>query len=113
MWVTDVARAVTWYTEKLGCELTHHEESECGGFAIAARDGLEFHLEVCACDDQRHTGNSFVEIEVDNAVILYEEYQAAGVTIERELKHQDWGSSNFKVTDPDGNWILFTSDTPE
>ena len=112
MWVTDVPRAVEYYSKKLGCELVYQED-DCSDFAIVARDQIQFHIQICACDDGRHTGNTFIEVEVNDAVALHDELQSAGAIIERELKHQDWGSSDFKVADPDGNWILFTSDTPD
>ena len=111
IWVTDVSKAIDFYTRKMGFELTFKldEDGPCS-FAIVERDGIEFHLEVCACKDGRHTGNAFVEVLVEDVEQLYQDLKTSGVEIVRELCEQDWGQTDFKAADPDGNWVLFSSD---
>ena len=111
VWVTDVPQAIEYYMEKMGFDLAF----ECGDddtitFAIVERDGFEFHLQICICDDGRHAGNTFFEVRVEDVEGLFEEFKASGVEMVRDLKQQEWGQSDFKIADPDGNWILFASD---
>lgn len=102
--VKDVGEAVKFYPKKMGFEIEYVEE-DC--FAMIDRDGVTLHLIVCSCDDSRHTGQSFFQVNVDNIEDLFQEYQAAGVEFVWELTLQAWGQKNFKVTDPDGNWMMF------
>jgi len=63
MWVSDVARPLEYYTRKLGFNRGYTCESDgVVDFAIVERDGIELHLQVCVCEDRRHTGNTFLEI---------------------------------------------------
>ena len=110
IWVRDVPQALEFYTSKLGFEETYSEEDADGvvEFAVVVRGGVEFHLQVCVCDDQRHTGNTFLEVDVDDVAAIAEEYEAAGVEFVSCLTEEDWGKC-CKITDPDGNWIMFSS----
>ena len=110
MWVTDVPRAFEYYSQKLGMreQYSEHDDDGAVSFVIVERDGLEFHLQKCLCDDGRHTGNTFIEVVVDDVQALAREYESSGAEFESELSVKDWGS-NCKVTDPDGNWIMFTT----
>ena len=109
IWVTSVPAAIEFYTKKLGFELgyTCDDDGEVD-FAIVSRDGIDLHLQVCICEDGRHTGNTFQEIEVAAGLDdLCEEFDRAGVEFERCLSEEDWGRC-FKISDPDGNWLMFT-----
>lgn len=109
IWVTSVPAAIDFYSKKLGFEpgYTCEEDGEVN-FAIVSRDGIDLHLQVCVCDDGRHTGNTFQEIEVAEGLDeLCDEYSKVDVEFVGCLCEEDWGRS-FKITDPDGNWLLFT-----
>ncbi|MBM80482.1 MAG: hypothetical protein CMJ78_07805 [Planctomycetaceae bacterium] len=111
MWVTNVAASLEFYTKKLGFEETYSTTCEDDGainFAVVQRDDIELHLEVCACGDGRHTGNTFIEVIVDDVLELCRECESAGVEFVTTYTEYDWGSK-AKITDPDGNWIMFTS----
>ena len=109
VWVTDVPAAIRFYTGKLGFteEFTCDNDEGEADFAVVERDGIQFHLQKCVCDDGRHTGNTFVEVVVDDVANIAAEYDAAGGEFVRCVTEEDWGTS-CKITDPDGNWILFT-----
>lgn len=108
MWVSDVPKSLKYYTKKLGFSQGYTCETDgVMDFAIVERDGIELHLQVCACEDGRHTGNTFLEIQVNNIDSISNEYTAADVNFVKCLTEEDWGKS-FKIADPDGNWILFT-----
>jgi catechol 2,3-dioxygenase-like lactoylglutathione lyase family enzyme len=109
MWVSSVPAAIEFYSKNLGFEpgFTCEEDGEVT-FAIVSRDGIELHLRVCICEDGRHTGNTFLGIEVaDGIKLLCDEYSAADVEFVRCLTEEDWGKS-FTIADPDKNWLLFT-----
>ena len=52
-------------------------------------------------------GSGSVYIAVDNADELYERARAAGATITRELRDEDYGSRGFTCRDPEGVYWSF------
>lgn len=64
---------------------------------------LSFYTEKLGCTEEFACPND--EGETDAAIAA--EYEAAGVEFVRNLTEQDWGTS-CKITDPDGNWIMFS-----
>lgn len=109
VFVADVASAVIFYTEKLGFDLWFEEKSEGCRFASIGIDSVEVHIMECICDDQRHVGQQFFEIRVQNIEAYYEQLKSHGVEFRNELAEQDWGQSTFKIEDPECNWIYFAS----
>lgn len=102
--VSDVGASVEYYCDKLGFNLVFAE----GDFAIVRRGATELHLIICECEDRRHQGNSFISVRVASAKDLCWSLQQTDVKIARELVEQPWGETNFKVEDPDGNWLMFS-----
>ncbi len=120
--VRDVAAAVTFYADKLGFHVLHHD----GGFAVLGRDDAVLHLWESGDESwQTRTGagkpvrsgaESFLagtascRIEVTDVDALYAEMQAAGVLhrVSRGgVDDTDFGTREFSVLDLDGNLIGF------
>jgi uncharacterized glyoxalase superfamily protein PhnB len=70
---------------------------------------VEVHIMQCVCDDQRHVGQQFFEIRVENIEAYYEQLKSRDVEFQNELAEQQWGQTTFKLADPEGNWIYFAS----
>ena len=120
--VRDVAAAVTFYAEKLGFHVLHHD----GGFAVLRRDDSVLHLWESGDESwQSRTGagkpvrsgaESFLagtascRIEVTDVDALYAEMRTAGVLhpVSRGgVDDTDFGTREFSVLDLDGNLIGF------
>ena len=120
--VRDVAAAITFYADKLGFHVLHHD----GGFAVLGRDDAVLHLWESGDESwQTRTGagkpvrsgaESFLagtascRIEVTDVDALYAEMQAAGVLhrVSRGgVDDTDFGTREFSVLDLDGNLIGF------
>lgn len=107
--VADVSAAVVFYTEKLCFDLWFEEKSEGCRFASIGIDSVEIHIMECFCEDQRHVGQQFFEIRVQDIEVYYELLKSRSVEFRNELTKQEWGQSTFQVTDPEGNWLYFAS----
>ncbi len=46
-------------------------------------------------------------LTLDDAKAIFEEFQAAGITMHQALRAESWGALTFIVKDPDGNLIAF------
>lgn len=68
------------------------------------RDGA--HLVISSFDPDGPPGVRTVQIFIDNADALYQEYERAGLTL-GPLWDQEWGNREFGLEDPDGNHINF------
>lgn len=120
--VRDVAAAVTFYADKLGFHVLHHD----GGFAVLGRDDAVLHLwesgdeswqtrsgagkPVRSGAESFLAGTASCRIEVTDVDALYAEMQAAGVLhrVSRGgVDDTDFGTREFSVLDLDGNLIGF------
>ena len=120
--VRDVAAAVTFYGDKLGFHVLHHD----GGFAVLRRDDAVLHLwesgdeswqtrtgggsPVCSGAESFIAGTASCRIEVTDVDALYDEMRAAGVLhrVSRGgVEDTDFGTREFSVLDQDGNLIGF------
>lgn len=114
LFVTDMARAIAYYTETLGFRLTL-KYGEPPFFAEVGRDLARFclrHVDAGLVDDEiRRKEDLFaLTIGVENAAqvkALYEEFSAAGAAFHQPIKRHPWGARDFVVRDPDGNLISF------
>ncbi|WP_181034249.1 glyoxalase/bleomycin resistance/extradiol dioxygenase family protein [Arthrobacter sp. GMC3] len=48
-------------------------------------------------------------IEVDDVHALRDRIVDGGITLTEDLQERDWGLVDFRVTDPDGYYLRFTS----
>jgi catechol 2,3-dioxygenase-like lactoylglutathione lyase family enzyme len=98
--VSDIARAVSFYTGILGMSVTFTNGDPLG-FAILERDAAELHLTLV----KGHKGGSHnaAHLMVADAVSLHDHLVANGVRIIKGLRDADYGLRGFVFADPDGN----------
>jgi catechol 2,3-dioxygenase-like lactoylglutathione lyase family enzyme len=104
LFVADVNRALRFYIDLLGFEKTWHEGDGAGGVCQVNRGGCEIIL----CEDAKRSGKArlYVELTVDGLDALRREIAEHSVPGENSW----WGSDVVKITDPDGNELLFPSE---
>ncbi|WP_420112536.1 VOC family protein [Pseudactinotalea sp.] len=116
IFVTDFARALTFYGTTLGFEtvFTYGEpafygEIRRGDASVNLRhvDTSPFHADV---RDREQLLAAYVT--TTNAKELFLEFQAARVEFQERLQVKPWGANEFVVRDPDGNLILFGTPAP-
>jgi catechol 2,3-dioxygenase-like lactoylglutathione lyase family enzyme len=99
--VADVARATDHY-ERLGFEISHHDES----YAFAQRgDALTIHL---ALAEGAVTGPGCLYLHCDDADEIAEAWRKAGLDVSGP-EDEDYGKREGSHVDPDGNVIRFGS----
>jgi catechol 2,3-dioxygenase-like lactoylglutathione lyase family enzyme len=96
--VADVERATAHY-ERLGFEIDHYDE----GYAFAGRGAVNIHLA-----HEPQPGPSTLYLHVNDAHQLADDWRKAGATVETPVDY-DWGKSEGRHVDPDGNVIRFGS----
>ena len=105
--VSDERAAVRFLADALGfVELVH----DGVGLGILRRDAVELHVWVAdgsAPGAERHlAGSASCRLEVTGVAELYEHCRELGVVHPRApLTEQPWGTREFGVLDPDGNFI--------
>ena len=121
--VREMGAAVTFYRERFGFGVLHHD----GGFAVLGRDEAVLHLweagdegwrrredlaerPVCSGAESFIAGTASTRIEVEDVDGLYEELSAAEVLhpVSREgVDATDFGTREFATLDRDGNLVTF------
>ncbi len=102
IFVTDLERAVDFYTSKLGLKL---EQSDAG-HGYASLDAGAIRLGLAAVDGEhsrmagRHTG---VGLAVDDLVAEHDRLRELGVRFTMAPERQPWGGFMAVLADPDGN----------
>lgn len=123
--VTDVARAVAFYADRLGFAARHRD----AGYAIVVRDAAELHLweagdtgwclrdpaDLADCPvrtgaEDFIAGTASCRIEVDEVDGLHDELATAGVlhpTDHGSAQDTAWGTREVAALDLDGNLLTF------
>ena len=117
--VNDMARSLTFYRDKLGFTVVHHDN----GFAVLRRDGVEAHLWQAADESWRTregdspvvsgaesfiAGTASCRIAVTGVDDLHRELDPTGIFHPNApLVDQPWGTREFGTLDPDGILITF------
>jgi catechol 2,3-dioxygenase-like lactoylglutathione lyase family enzyme len=101
LFVSDVQRALRFYTDKLGFQKQWHEADGKGGVCQVSRGECEIIL----CQDAKRTdrGRLFVELTRDGLDELQREVAERSIQIEKSW----WGHDVIRIVDPDGNELLF------
>jgi lactoylglutathione lyase len=114
--VSDVERSIAFY-EALGFRVLKRWED----WLILERDGVKLTLQGDAHavagphyftpDIGRRPRGTGVEVavQVDDVDALYAVAQAKGLNIVKPIQDRDWGARDFRVADPDGYFVRFTS----
>jgi catechol 2,3-dioxygenase-like lactoylglutathione lyase family enzyme len=101
LFVADIRRAETFYTEKLGFRKDWHEADGAGTVCQVSRSDCEIIL----CEDAARTDRArlFVELTAAGLTALHREL------VERSVPHAEiwWGYDSIQIHDPDGNELLF------
>lgn len=112
LFVTDMERAVAFYTAKLGFTVAFlHGEPAFYGQVM--RDGARLNLRhadmpALTAEFRAVTEDALAaSVVLEEAKPLFLEYEAAGVAFHQRLRDEPWGARTFIVADPDGNLILF------
>jgi catechol 2,3-dioxygenase-like lactoylglutathione lyase family enzyme len=121
--VRDVPGAVSFYRDRLGFDVVHHD----GGFAVLRRDDAVVHLWEASDESWQVRGDlgekpvrtgaeSFIagtasfRVQVEGVDDLYEELRRADVLhpVSRErVDETNFGTREFATLDPDGNLVTF------
>ncbi|KAB7770955.1 glyoxalase superfamily protein [Xanthomonas maliensis] len=100
--VSEIARAIAFYTEQLGFRCVFQNGSPVG-FVILKKDAAELHLTLRA--GHRGSTSNVAHLLVDDAAALHARLQAQGVRIIKAIRDADFGLRCFVFADPDGNRI--------
>lgn len=105
---TDLARAIAFYTDRLGFDLAF----TFGDFYAGV--GLGAHLLHLKLVDNADPSIEFVRgehlhlhITLDDLDATFAALQAAGVTIVEPITEREWGMREFVIEDPDGHTVYF------
>ena len=114
--VADMARAVAFYTEKLGFRVDLCWPDDAPKYAILAYDNVRVGLFV-PDEHRRVSGFGAVELafDVDDVRGLHERLAQHGVVAEWGPQVYFYGRREFAIRDPDGALLIFgeeTSDPP-
>lgn len=101
----------TAFYERLGFKITGRNDGPPRYASIsmgAVRIGL------CEADPINPVRRAYpvlteIVIEVDDLHALYERIVGQGIDLTEDLRKRDWGLIDFRVTDPDGYYLRFTS----
>lgn len=112
LFVADMAAACAFYVEKLGFELAF-SDGEPPFYTQLSRDGARLNLRKVAglvfdiSFRTRERDALSCTFAVDDAKLLFFEFEKAGVAFHQPLRTEPWGARTFIVQDPDGNLICF------
>jgi uncharacterized glyoxalase superfamily protein PhnB len=108
----DARAAIDWLQAALGFEAVNVFESDgrVGHAELAFGDGMVMLSESGAGDPQfDRTGGFSTYLATAEVDAVHERARAAGATFAREIQDMDYGSREFTVTDPEGNfWSVGT-----
>jgi catechol 2,3-dioxygenase-like lactoylglutathione lyase family enzyme len=111
LYVRDIAASSEFYTRTLGFSVAF-TYGEPAFYAQVFRDGARLNLRQVdrpVVDPARRDREQLLaaSIALDDANLLFLEYQRAGVEFVQPLRTEPWGARTFIVSDPDGNLLLF------
>ena len=109
--VTDVERAVAYYTGKLLFEIAFEWSDDDDGpvrYVIVKRDDCVLHLSRGSTARE-----SAAYVGLRGVADYYEAVRGAGANITEELQDWPWGMREFETADPDGNRLIFGEDIPQ
>jgi catechol 2,3-dioxygenase-like lactoylglutathione lyase family enzyme len=109
--VSDAARTIAFYRDKLGFAVTYQEPDEDPFFAILARDGAQLfvkHVGAAPLPNQkRHSEAKWdAYVHAPDPDALAAEFKANGTSFSVSLQDTHDGLRGFEIDDPDG-YVLF------
>jgi lactoylglutathione lyase len=116
IYVTDVPRAVDFYTKNFGfTEQFRFPEGEEAGYVALARDGSDLGIVDQSSPQQlinrgMGSGAKFeLFIYVDDVDVQTEQLRAAGASVLRDPQDMPWGERLAYAEDPEGNPIAIAA----
>jgi catechol 2,3-dioxygenase-like lactoylglutathione lyase family enzyme len=100
--VSDIERAVKFYTEVLGFAKVFENGSPVG-FVILKKDEAELHLSLLK--SHKSSVQNVAHLMVQDAAALYSHLGKNDVKIVKAIRDADFGLRCFVFADPDGNRI--------
>lgn len=97
--VTDVEQSIAFYARIPGAVLVQHRPNQFARFKIGEGS---LHLVQLPGKNRFH-----VELDTTDVNGLYEHLRANGMEPASPPQHHPWGKHDFKLVDPDGNWLEF------
>lgn len=110
--VADLRRSIAYYVETLG--FTNDFEWGDPPFYAGLRFGdATVHLNAAGmAADRRGKGSVYLIVDA-GVTAYYEQIKAKGINLIGEPpRRYDYGMIDFKLADPDGNWVSFGEETP-
>ena len=107
---SDVARSVSFY-ESLGFETVARKAGPPAYASVKLGDVRIGLCQAAFVDPAARAlpGGTEVVIEVDNVRRRRDEFVSRGVVLAEDLAEREWGLADFRVIDPDGYYLRFTS----
>ena len=102
--VSDLATAITFWTDTLGFELAF----DVGGYAGVRRDAVEVHLTTF---EKNGIGSLVVRLHTPDVDAFHATVDTGAIDPEEPLRSTPHGTRHFGLRDPDGNQILVVSFT--
>ena len=113
VFVTDVARAVSFYRDRLGFSLAYlYGDPPHYGLVVRGAAGLNLrHVDELPFDPEARAREDLLSatLVVRNLKSLFLAYERAGVAFHQTYREQPWDAHDFIVADPDGNLIHFAT----
>ena len=101
LFVSDVTRALRFYTEMLGFEKRWHSDDGAG--TVCQVDRGECEIILCEDATRDDKGRLFIELTTEGLAELRRELADRGVPTRQTW----WGYDTLQVDDPDGNELFF------
>lgn len=99
--VADMAKAMDYYTRKLGFGVLLQN----GNYMAVGRDLVQIGLVLDRGSAKMRKGSCYIQMGAVD--VFYRELQTKGVRFTSELRTQPSKMREFSVTDPDGNMLVF------
>lgn len=113
LFVRDVTASAAFYRDKLGFAIDFlHGQPPFYGSVSRGKACLHLrfvHAPNFAGLAAREISLILATIEVSDVEALFEEFRGRGVEFAQTPTRQDWGGTDFRVRDPDGNAISFVT----
>ena len=116
LFVNDVPTSTDFYSRVLGFETGDQNSPEFAavtsgavGISLSLRSGMPGDHPVQLATNERPGRCVEFVLEADDIMATYERASSQSWPMSSELKHQSWGLTDFRISDPDGYYWRITS----
>jgi len=117
LFVTDIESSQNFYTRALGFELKRQEQ---GGYTALRNENVQIDLQLESHVEDEHPLNrnqgqpigfgTEIVLTVSDINKAYELAKGSGFEIARPIRDSPWGSTDFRMLDPDGRYLRISTD---